>query len=147
MALEQQIHADITAALKEKREDAKSTLRLLLAVLQNKKIVKGKDLTDEEVLEAVISEVKKRRESIAAFERGKRTKMAQKENTELEILLKYLPPQLSHEELKKIIKEAIEKSGATSVKEMGKVMGQIMPKIKGRGDTGMVGEMVKKLLS
>lgn len=156
---------DLKYALKERKETEVSVLRLLAAAILNKEKEKryeiskrktelGQEeleresrLTDEEVLEAVFSEVKKRKEAILEFEKGKRGDLAEKEKKEIEILQKYLPEQLSEEELKKLAKEAVEKTGAKEMKDMGKVMAELMQKIKGRAEGSQVSKIVKELLA
>jgi len=103
-------------------------------------------LTDEETLEAVSYEAKKRKESIAEFEKGGRNDLVEKEKKELAILKTYLPEQLAEEEIKKLVKEAVEKTGAKEPKDMGKVMAELMPKTKGRADGNLVSKVVKESL-
>jgi len=164
MTLKQKIQQVTKLALKEKRERELSTLRMLLSAVINKekekryKISKEKpdlsgeelekesQLVDDEVIEVVSSEVKKRKEAILEFEKGKRQDLVEKERRELEILQKYLPEQLSEEEIRELAKEAIDKIGAKELKEMGKVMAELMPKIKGKADGGLVSKIVKELL-
>jgi len=164
MNLKGKIQNDLQGAVKNREELKSSVLRLLLAAVFNKekekryKLSKEKpelnekdleeksQLNDEEVIDVIFSEAKKRKESIGEFEKGKRTDLVEKEKKELEILEKYLPEQFSEEELKKIIKEAIEKTGAKNIKDIGKVMAELMPKIKGKADGGSVGRIVKELL-
>lgn len=155
MELKKRIQQDLNSALKEKRELEVSVLRQLLAAILNKekekrfKIKEEKDvqLTDEEVIEVISSEAKKRREAIELYVRGSRPELAEKEKKELEILQRYLPEQLSEEEIKKLAKEAINKTGAKEIKDMGRAMAELMPKVKGRADGSLVGKIVKELLS
>jgi len=112
-----------------------------------KDLEKESQLTDEEVIEVISFEAKKRKESIVEFEKGKRMDLVEKEKKELEILEKYLPEQLSEEEIKKFVQEAIEKTGAKEMKDMGKVMAELMPKVKGRADGSLVSKVVKDVLS
>lgn len=107
---------------------------------------KESQLTDEEVIDAISSEAKKRKEAILEFEKGKREDLVEKEKKELEILQKYLPEQLSEEEIQKLAKEAIEKAGAKSSNDIGKIMAELMPKIKGKADGNLVSKIVKDLL-
>ncbi|MFH1714153.1 MAG: GatB/YqeY domain-containing protein [Candidatus Nealsonbacteria bacterium] len=164
MLSKEKIKQDLTLALKGKMEAEISVLRQLLAVILNKekekryKIGKGKPgLTEEElvkesslvegeIVDVISSEAKKRKESISEFEKGGRQELVQKEKSELEVLMKYLPEQMSEEELKKLSKEAIEKVGAESQKDMGKVMAELMPKVKGKADGGLISKTVKDLL-
>jgi len=154
MGLKEKIKLNLNSSLKEKKTLAVSVLRQLLAAILNKekekrfktKEEKDVQLTDEEVIEVISSEVKKRRESILEFEKGKRQDLVEKEKKELEILEKYLPEQLSEEEIRKLTKEAIEKTDAREIKNMGKVMAELMPKVKGRAEGALVSKIVKELL-
>ena len=154
MGLKEKIKLNLNSSLKEKKTLAVSVLRQLLAAILNKekekrfktKEEKDVQLTDEELIEVISSEVKKRRESILEFEKGKRQDLVEKEKKELEILEKYLPEQLSEEEIRKLTKEAIEKTDAREIKNMGKVMAELMPKIKGRAEGALVSKIVKELL-
>jgi len=163
-ALKQKIQQDLTAALREKKELELSVLRMLNAAIINKEkekryktskiktelgeeeLEKESGLLEDEVLEAISFEIKKRKEAALLFEKGKRMDLAEKERAEVKILEKYLPEQLSEEEIKKLAKEAIKKTGATEIKDMGKVMAELMPKIKGRADGSLVNEIVKEIL-
>jgi len=165
MALKGNIREDLKETVKNREELKSSVLRLLLAAIFNKekekryKLSKGKpelsgeeleeesQLNDEEVIDVISSEAKKRKESIGEFEKGKRMDLAEKEKKELEILEKYLPEQLPEEEIKKLVKEAIEKIGAKEIKDMGKVMAELMPKVKGKADGSLVSKVVKELLA
>lgn len=143
----EQINQDLVSAMKGKNAEATSVLRMLIAAIRNKEITIRKDgaakLSDEQVLEVIGSEVKKRRDSIAAYTAGGRQELADKENSEIKILEKYLPEQMSDSELEKVVQEII----ASGAIEFGKIMGQAMAKVKGKADGGKVGEIVKKLLA
>ena len=115
--------------------------------LKEEELAKESALLDEQVLDVVSSEAKKRTESIEGFEKGGRTELAEKEKQELEILKQYLPEQLSTQDLEELIKEAIASTGAKEMKDMGKVMAELAPKIKGRAEGGVVSKMVKDFLS
>lgn len=143
------IQSDFKIALKEKDALSVSTLRLLLAAIHNKEIelIKKDQLTDDEVVSVIRKEAKQRRESIDAYQKAKRDDLADKEERELAILSKYLPQEISPEELKKIIQEIIAEIGAAGPKDFGKVMGQSMSRLKGKADGNQVAEVVKKLLS
>ena len=164
MGLKEKIEKDFQKTLKERKAIETSTLRMLKAAIFNNekekryKLSKEKpelsgeeleeesQLNDEEVIEVISSEVKKRKESILEFEKGKREDLVEKEKKELDILQKYLPEQLSEEELQKLAKEAIDKTGAKEIKDMGKVMQEVMPKVKGKADGTLVSKIVKELL-
>ncbi len=127
-----------------------STLRLLLSACKDRMIELrplGKELDDGEVLGVIGKQVKQRRESIDEYEKGDRSDLVAKEQAELTILVAYLPTQLTAEEVRQLVDEAIKAIGAKSVAEMGKVMGVLAPKIKGKADGGEVSKMVKELLS
>jgi len=163
--LKQTIRADLVKAMKEGEEITVSTLRMLNAAMVNKEkekrakiakselglsendLVKKSELTDEEIIEVVFSEVKKREEAALGFEKGRRIDLADKERKEKGTLKKYLPEQLSEEAVVELVKEALAKTGAKEMKDMGKVMVELMPKVKGKADGGMVSRIVKEYLS
>jgi len=155
MALKQQIQSNSTDALKSGNTEVLSTLRMLLASISVKekdkryklKLEKDAELTDEEIIDTVSSEIKKRKDAITLYDQGNRPELAEKEKKEIEILKKYLPEQLSIEEIKKLVSESINKVGASEMKDMGKVMADLNPKVKGRADGGEVSKIVKELLS
>ncbi len=124
-----------------------STLRLLISEINNAKIAKGHELSDEEVLEVLGKEAKKRREAAAGFRSGNREEQALKEEAELKILEGYLPTQLSDEELTSMVEQAITEVGASSISDMGKVMQAVMGKVKGQADGGRISSIVKQKLS
>ena len=147
--LHQKITIDLKVALKSGDSFRVGTLRMLLSSLHNKEIEKkGKGLestlSDDEAIEVLSREAKKRKEAIEAYEKGNRTDLAQKETKELEIIEKYLPEQLSEEEIEKIITAAIKKTGAVTVKDFGKVMGEAMKELKGKADASLVSKIVRK---
>tara|TARA_Y100000310_G_scaffold305844_1_gene346451 strand:+ start:75 stop:518 length:444 start_codon:yes stop_codon:yes gene_type:complete len=146
MSLKEQIAKDLKEALKAGEQVRTLTLRMLLAAMVNKE-KEGNEVTEEQLQEVVVTEAKKRREAKEAFEKGDRQESAQKEQQELEVLLQYLPEQLTEEEIRVFVKEAIQKSGATDPKDMGKVMGELTPKVKGKADGALVASIVKELLS
>lgn len=162
MGLREKIQGDLKKAVKEKRDLETLVLRQLSATFLNKekekrfKIFKEKpeadlekdsQLTDEEVSGAIYSEAKKRKESILEFEKGERGDLAEKEKKELTILEKYLPEQMSGEDLREMVREAVKKVGALDQKDIGKVMAELMPRVKGRADGSLVSKTVKDLLT
>jgi len=142
----EQIQNDLKTALKERNELQVSTLRLLLSEAHNRQIEKQAELVDEDIVGVLRKEVKKRQESIEAYEKGGRQELADKESKELIILSKYLPQEMSPKELEKIVKEVIVEVGAQGPSDFGKVMGVIMGKVKGKIDGTKVADAVKKLL-
>ncbi len=148
MKLKEKLNEDMRKALREKDVLRLSTIRLLLAAIKNLEIAKGKDkeLKESDLIGALISEAKKRKESIEEYKKGKREDLVEKETKELEIIKEYLPKELSPEEIGRIIEETIEEVGAKDMKDMGKVMGAVMGKTKGRADGKVVNQMVRERL-
>ncbi|HNY36006.1 MAG TPA: GatB/YqeY domain-containing protein [Candidatus Pacearchaeota archaeon] len=160
----EEIKKDLISALKEKNELAVSTLRMVTSSIFNKEMEKRVKvlevepnlseeqikervkLTDEEVIEVLSSEVKKRRDSISQFEQGGRTDLIEKEKSELEVLKKYLPKELTEDEIRKIIKDSIAKTGATTMKDIGIVMKEVSPQTKGKADGNIVAKIVREEL-
>ena len=145
MSLKEQLFADLKTAMKEKDTLRKDTVQLIRSgILQIEKDNKI-ELDDEGVLD-VISKQLKRRDALPDFLKSGRTDLVEKLNKEIEILLSYLPEQLNEDEIKKIVEEAVAEIGAASIKDMGKVMASVTPKVKGRADMKLVGGFVKKML-
>ena len=140
------INADMITAMKAKDEAATSALRMLKSAIKYKEVDLKREVKDEDVIDVLTKQAKQRKESIEGFEKGGRAEMAAKEKAELALIEKYLPAGLSDEELGKLIEEAIKSSGAAGPKDMGKVMGVLTPKIKGRADMGKVSTLVKTKL-
>lgn len=146
----EKIQSDLMVAQKSGDAVGVSTLRLLISACKDRLIELrplGKELDDFEVLGVIGKQVKQRRESIIEYEKGSRGDLVAKEQAELEILLKYLPAQLSMEEVAQLVDEAVSAVGAKSIADMGKVMGILSGKIKGRADGGEVSKLVKEMLS
>ncbi len=144
------IQKDLIEAQKQREELKISTLRFLLAAVKNREIELRplkKELNDDEVVAVISRQIKQREESIVEFEKGNRKDLAEKEQKEIDILVLYLPAQLSEEEVKKLVLEAVSESGAKSASEMGKVMAILMPKVKGKADGSMVSKLVKDALA
>lgn len=144
--MKSKIQSDLNQALKNKKETEVSTLRLLLSEIHNQEIAKQAELTKEDIIKVIQREVKKRKESIEAYQKGKRDDLVAKEKQELEILNKYLPQQLSSQELETIIQSVIKETGASGMADFGKVMGAVMARVKGQADGKEVGELIKKAL-
>lgn len=147
MSLMEQVEKDIIGAMKAKDAVKLSTLRMLKSALGNYLIQAKKDKADDsEVLAAITKQAKQRRESLESFEKAGRMDLADKEKAELTILEAYLPKQLTDEELKAAVQNAITLSGATSPADMGKLMKALMPQVQGKADGKRVQEAVKALL-
>lgn len=151
MTLKEKLHADLVAAMKNKEELKLSTLRMLTAAIRNKEITKRQgnkpELSDEEILDVITSEVKRRNDAIADYEKGGRPELAQKENEEKIILAAYLPAQLSDTALAALVDAAIKESNATSAKDFGAVMKILMPNVKGKAPGNKVSDYVKQRLA
>ncbi len=147
MNLFQSIQNDLKTAQLGKDEQVVSVLRMLLSELKNSQIQKGSELQDSEITQVIQKEIKKRSESKEAFEKAGRQESAQKEAEESEVLKKYLPEQLSDENLAVIIDEAITQTGAVGVSDMGRVIGIVMSKAAGQVDGTRVSSAVKERLS
>ena len=141
------IQQDLKQAQLARDEVRVSTLRLLLSEIKNAEIAKGGQLADEDIIATVQREVKKRKEAAVGFRSGQREEQAKKEEREEEILRSYLPAQLSTEELTKIVERAINEVDATSITDIGKVIGAVMAKVKGQVDGGTVSALVKERLA
>lgn len=139
--------AKIAEAMKAKDEIRLSTLKLLSSSLHNAKIDKRGDLSEEEEIQVVQKEAKKRQDAIEAYDKAGAKERADRERKELEILKEYLPEDLSDKELEELVKDAVEKSGASSPQDMGKVMSVVMPEVKGRADGKRVSALVQKMLA
>lgn len=146
MSLKEQLFADLKTAMKEKDTIRKDTVQLIrsgiLQIEKDKKI----ELDDEGVIDVISKQLKSRRDSLPDFEKSGRQDLIEKLNKEIEILLGYLPEQLSEAEIEAIVADAVAQTGAATMKDMGKVMAIVTPKVKGRADNKVVGGLVKKML-
>lgn len=148
MALKQQIQSQLLEAMKAKDETRLSVLRMLKASIMKFEVEGGerKDATDDDVMKLIQKEIKSRRDSAEQFRKGGRDEMAAAEEKEIEVLMEYMPPQLSEEEVTAIVKEVIEETGAKSKQDLGRVMGALMPKVQGQADGALVSKIVNSLL-
>lgn len=147
--LKDKIQEDLKAAMLTKDEEKLSTLRMLKSAIQYAEINHGAgyQATDADVMDVIGKEVKKRREAIELYEKGGRPELAEKEKKELEILTGYLPEQMPEEEVEKLVSETISSTGASGMQSMGKVMGVLMPKVKGRVDPSILSRIVHQKLT
>jgi uncharacterized protein YqeY len=146
MALKERITEDMKSAMRSGEKERLATIRLILAAIKQREVDERVVLDDTQVLAVLDKMVKQRREAISQFESGGRADLAAKEAAELAVIQSYLPAQLSEAELDALIVEAIASTGATSVKDMGKVMGAIKGKVQGRADMGAVSARIKQRL-
>ena len=147
MTLKERITEDMKAAMRASEKERLLTIRMAQAAIKQREVDERVVLDDTQVIAVIEKMVKQRRESIAAFEQGGRADLAQKEQSEIALLQVYLPAQLSAAEVDALIKEAIATTGATSMKDMGKVMGAVKAKAAGRADMGAVSASIKAALS
>lgn len=147
MSLKERLAEDLKNSMKNKDVVRKNTVQLvrsgILQFEKDNKVV----LDDEGVIDVIAKELKQRRDSLPEFEKSGREDLIEKLHREMEILMEYLPKQLTEDELSEIIKEAIAETGASSIKDMGKVMGIVTAKTKGRADAKLIGVLAKKLLA
>ncbi len=147
MDLKTRLGEDFKQALRSGDKLRVSIIRLLTALIKNREVEKRGPLTEAEVLQAIVASCKQRQEAIEQYRRGGRQDLVDKESAEFEILQSYLPKSLTSEELHAMVLEAIREVQATSLKEMGKVMGVLMPRVTGRADGKMVNTLVREALS
>ncbi len=146
MSLVTTIEGDILAAMKAGESDKLSVLRMAKTALKNKQIELGHELTDDEATAVLTKELKQRRDAEGEFRAGNRAELADKEAAEATILAGYLPEQMGEDEVAKLVDEAIAAIGASSAADMGKVMGALMPKTRGKADGSLVSRLVKERL-
>ncbi len=162
--LKKQIQSDVIEALKNGNQEVVGVLRLTLSSINSKEkekrykiskvepdlaeedLIKKSKLTNEEVINTLSSEIKKRKDSILLYEKGNRPELAEVEKKEIEILKKYLPEQIPLEELKKLVEESINKVGAKEIKDTGRIMADLMPKVKGKADGSEISRIIKDIL-
>jgi uncharacterized protein len=147
VTLSNRLQEDLTAAIRDRDELRRDTLRMVIAAAYNQSKQLRRDLTDDEVVQVLTRESKTRAESVEAYTAAGRSEAAAKEKAEIEIIRAYLPEQLDEAELQRLVSEAVEESGATSAREMGKVMSALMPKVRGRADGKQVSALVAQELA
>lgn len=147
MTLIGRIEADLTAAMKERDSERRDTLRLILSSLRSAEKELQRTLHEDEELQVLQRERKRRVEAIEAFRGGDREQQAQAEERELEILEEFMPEPLSEEDLERIVDDAIAEVGATSIRDLGRVMADVMPQIAGRADGAAVSQIVREKLA
>ncbi len=147
MGLAETITNDIKTAMKSGDKVTLNVLRMLKSDFKYKEIELGREMTEDDFMAVVNSSAKKRRDAMVEYERGGRADLVAKEKAELDVLVKYLPQQLSEKELEQIIEEAIAECGASTPAEIGKVMKTVMPRVKGRADGRVINELVSSKLN
>lgn len=147
MGLSDLLHQEMLAATKNRDKERLSVLRMIRSALHNREIEKRAELTDEEVLQVLGSMVKKAKESIEQFQRGHRQDLVDKEQRELEVILSFMPRQMSHEEIREEIAAVIRELQVEGPKSLGLVMKASMERLKGKADGRLVNQIAKELLS
>ncbi|MCM3674061.1 MULTISPECIES: GatB/YqeY domain-containing protein [Peribacillus] len=147
MSLLERLNNDMKQAMKNKEKDKLSVIRMLKASIQNEALKQRQDLTDDEELTVLSRELKQRKDSLQEFENAGRSDLVDKVRTELVYVEAYMPEQLSEEDISEIVKQTIEEVNATSKADMGRVMGALMPKVKGKADGSLVNKLVQQHLS
>jgi uncharacterized protein len=147
VSLTEQLQADMKTAMRDGDAQRRDTLRMVISAAQNAAKEKREPLSDEEALAVITKQVKTRRESIKAYRDAGRDDLADKEQSEIEVLQPYLPEQMGEAEIRALVVEAVSATGATSARDMGKVMGALMPRVKGRADGALVSRLVNEELA
>lgn len=146
MTLYERIESAMRDAMRARDEQRTLTLRSAMAAAHNQKIAKGRDLTDDEVIEVLTRQVKQRRESITMYRDAGRETMAAAEEAEAAILAEFLPQQLTTDEIEQLVRDAIAETGASTLADLGRVMGAVSPRTKGRADGAVVSGIVRREL-
>ena len=146
MILRDKLEDDIRESMRSRDQARLDALRFLKAAVQAAEKNDGKPLDDPRMADVASKQVNDRRESIRMFQQGGRTDLVTKESAELKVLEEYLPPQLSQDELEKLIRDVVSEVGATSIKDKGKLMGKLMPQVNGKADGTVVNELVTQIL-
>ncbi len=144
--LKEDIQKQLKEAMKSRDEVRVRTLRMVISAIKNFEVEKMGEASDEEVIQIIQKEAKKRKEAIEEYEKAGREDLAKSEREELEILMGYLPKQMSEDEIRSMALEVIKEVGASSLKDLGKVMKVIMPRVKGRADGKVVNRIVRDIL-
>ena len=146
MELQKKLHADLIEALRSKEEAKVSTIRFLMATVHNIKIEKGK-LSEEDIVSAIQKQIKQSKESIEGYKKAGREELVKEGTREIEILQEYLPEQMSDSDIEMLVDKAIKDTSSSEQKDIGKVMGVLSSKLKGKADMGVVSGLVRKKLS
>lgn len=147
MDLFEQLKKDMVSAMKEKDKDRLTVIRMVKAALDKERIDRGIEMTDEAVISVIEKQIKMRNDSICEFQKAGRNELVSQTEKEITILKKYLPEALSKEEVMKVIQDAISSLDATSISDMGKVMKEVSPKVRGRYDMKEVSTIIKEKLN
>ena len=147
MVMKERILNDLKEAMKQKDKELLSVIRMVKGAIQMDEIAKKRELNDDEVIAIISKQIKTRKESIAEFEKAGRGDLKNQTQSEIDILMRYMPEQMSEEEVLRVIDQAFETVQPTSMKDMGKLMGVITPQVRGKADMGFVNKTIKERLS
>ena len=145
--MKERILNDLKEAMKQKDKELLSVIRMVKGAIQMDEIAKKRELSDDEVIAIISKQIKTRKESIAEFEKAGRDDLKNQTQSEIDILMRYMPEQMSEEEVLRVIDQAFETVQPTSMKDMGKLMGVITPQVRGKADMGFVNKIIKERLS
>ncbi len=145
--MKERILNDLKDAMKNKDKEKLSVIRMVKGAIQLEEINKKKELTDDDIVGIIAKQIKTRKESIAEFEKGGRDDLIEATKAEIKILDEYMPEQMSEEEVLNVIEEAFKEVNPTSIKDMGKLMGIISPKVRGKADLGSVNKIIREKLN
>lgn len=145
--MKEKLNADLKDAMRNKDNNRRDTVRLLLTAIKNAEIEKGGELTDQEAMALLQKQAKQRRDSITAYEQGGRPDLVEAEQIELTIIEGYLPQQMSDDEIRTVVQDTIAKAGITDIKDIGKVMGPLMGQLRGKADGAAVQRIAREELS
>lgn len=146
MPLKEKLMEDLKESMKSKEKVRKNVVTMVRAAIKQREVDERIELDDTDIIDIIAKQIKQKKDSIDGFEKGNRQDLIDLTNEEIKILLDYLPPQLSEEELDFIVKKAIEETGAQTKKDLGKLMALIMPQVKGKADGKLVNQIVAKYL-
>lgn len=146
MSLKEKLMEDMKSSMKNKDTLRKNTITMVRASIKQREVDERIELTDEDIIDIIAKQVKEKRDVIQDFEKGGREDLVEQTKKEIEILLEYLPKQLTEEEVEEIVKETIKEVDAKSIKDIGLIMKSVMPKIKGKADGSMVNSIARKYL-
>lgn len=147
MTLKEKLMEDLKSAMRNKEKRRKDTITMLRAAVKQREVDERIELADGDILAIVGKQVKQKRESIKDFQKASRIDLVEQAEEEIEILMAYLPEQLTEDEIDEIVREAIVQTGAASMRDMGRIMGVVMPKVKGKADGSLISQSAKKLLN
>lgn len=147
MSLKERLMSDLKDAMREGDQRRKDAIRMIRAAIKNREIERQQEIGDEEVLEIIAQEVKLRKEALEMFEKAGRDDLVEREKAQLKVLLSYMPEQLSREEIEKVVQDIVDKMNATSIRQLGPVMGKAMADLKGRAEGSVVNEVAREILS